>query len=826
MHMSSAECLRRFIGRALPGLILATCILGGAPALADEFRGFWVDAWGAGFRSASEVETLLGQVGNASSRGRIRDANCNAVVVQVRRRADVCYPSGVGEPYMSGLSPSSYNALQAMINAAHDTTGGKKRIEVHAWIVAFATGSGSAPPAGSIYYDHNNPADPDSYWMTLDNGGSETDDKAFDPGHPKCLEYLTNVCLDLVTNFDIDGLHYDYIRFTGGNQGYNPTSIARYNARYGLTGQPAAGNEQFKQWRRDQVSALVRRVYAHTQAVKPQVKISAALVTWNPSPTSSTRSAFMNTRPYYDVYCDWDAWMSEGILDMSMPMTYYNQASLPNDFARWINFQKDRKFNRHNVVGPGIYLNSLSNAVGQLQATRNPSANNGGLADGFCGYSYRVPYSGGTWTGFSPSLVAQVTPTWQDVPDMSWKTAPTRGHMMGTATYAAGGAWADGAQVSITGPESRSMRCDGTGFYAFIDLTPGSYTLTASQAGHPNVVHNVTVSAGNMSQRNVTFGAVTSPPTIANVQITGITYNSATVTWDTDVPATTQLNYGTTVAYGQQTPLVATETTAHTVPLTGLNPGTTYYVEALSGNGFGADASGPHSFTTPAFSGEIVIDNTDPGWANTSPSGTWSSGSIADVPKVGGNYLFTAGVTATAENQATRMCTWTPDIPVAGRYDVYAFYQIGSNRSPAAPYKVVHDEGETLSMQNQYSVTPNQGGWFLLAAAAPFQPGTAGYVQLSNNTGDTSYVSADATRFVYVSPINVIDADFDADGDVDGNDLTHFMLCATGADVSIDQPGCDDIDLDNDGDGDQEDFGRFQRCLSGENVAADPGCED
>ena len=63
--------------------------------------------------------------------------------------------------------------------------------------------------------------------------------------------------MDLVNNFDIDGVHYDYIRFTANNQGYNPTSIARYNARYGLSGQPSPSNEQFKQWRRDQVSAVV-----------------------------------------------------------------------------------------------------------------------------------------------------------------------------------------------------------------------------------------------------------------------------------------------------------------------------------------------------------------------------------------------------------------------------------------------------------------------------------------------------------------------------------------------------------------------------------------
>ena len=48
--------------------------------------------------------------------------------------------------------------------------------------------------------------------------------------------------MDVVDNHDIDGIHYDYIRFTGNNQGYNPTSIARYNARYGVNGNPADTN--------------------------------------------------------------------------------------------------------------------------------------------------------------------------------------------------------------------------------------------------------------------------------------------------------------------------------------------------------------------------------------------------------------------------------------------------------------------------------------------------------------------------------------------------------------------------------------------------------
>ncbi|MBN1492192.1 MAG: family 10 glycosylhydrolase, partial [Phycisphaerae bacterium] len=445
-----------------------------------EYRAFWVDAWGAGLLNQDEVELLLGEVGNPDSGGRIRDVNCNMVIVQVRRRADVCYPSGMGEPYMSGLTPADFNSLQAMIDAAHDTTGGKKRIEVHCWLVDFKTAK------GLVYSQHSDPSDPDNYWPTRLENGNENGDGAFDPGHPRVLQYLTDVCMDLVNNFDIDGIHHDYIRFEGNTEGYNPTSVARYNERYGLTGQPSSSSEQFKQWRRDQVTAVVRKVHANIQKSKPSVKHSGSFVTWNPSPTASTRAAFMATRPYYDVYSDWDSWVEEGLVDMAVPMTYYREHELPADYVRWMNFEKDRKFNRHMIIGPGIYLNYLSNAILHLQKTREPSPA-GNYAEGFSGYSYRSPYRissdplvYGTWDDFAPLLESDVTPTWVDIPEMPWKTAPTVGHMMGTITHP-GGAWADHATVSITGPASRSMYVDGTGSYAFIDLPTGLYTITASK---------------------------------------------------------------------------------------------------------------------------------------------------------------------------------------------------------------------------------------------------------------------------------------------------------------------------------------------------------
>ncbi|HOA73932.1 MAG TPA: family 10 glycosylhydrolase [Phycisphaerae bacterium] len=812
--------------------LFAGFLVGLSAVQAAEYRAMWVDAWGAGMHSKAEVEKLLGKPGDPNSKGDLREANCNTLIVQVRRRADVAYPSGMGEPYMSGLSPSNFNALQAILDAAHDTTGGKQRIDVHCWLVTFST------EGGLVWSRHSDPSDPENYWATEDPNGAWSSERCFDPGHPKCLEYLTNVAMDLVNNFDIDGIHWDYIRFTGNNYGYNPTSIARYNTRYGLTGKPSSSSEQFKQWRRDQVTALVRRVYAKIQATKPHVMHSGSFVTWNPSPSSSTRSAFQATRPYYDVYSDWDAWMQEGIMDIGVPMVYYNHASLPNDYIRWINFIKDRAGDRHMIIGPGIYLNSLDNALTQLLLTRTPSPA-GNYAHGFSGYSYRVPYNGGSWAGFSPRFKQEVTPTPDTIPVAPWKTNPTKGHISGTVTYHGSGEWADHATVSISGPVSRTMYVDGTGFYAFIDVPVGTYTITARKAGYPDAIATVNVQlgqvTGNMYIRDLELGAtnlppaifnvnvinidtdsatitwttdqaassqveygpttdygyltpldstpVTShavtlsgltantvynfrlisanengtttsdnftfttsgPPTISNVQVTSITTNSATVTWTTNAPATSRVRYGLTQAYGHQTPLSSGSVTSHAVTITGLSANTTYHCQAVSTNQYGIAESADVTFSTADPAQEIIIDNLDPGFSGTG----WSVGSLADVMKIGTNYLYTSGTGNTSEASITRTARWTPDIPGWGVYDVYVFYQLGTNRTTGAHYKIVHADGQLVSVQNQNSSIPNQGGWFLIGENLRFAPGTDGYVELGNNTPDTLLVSADAAKFVY-----------------------------------------------------------------------------
>lgn len=91
----------------------------------------------------------------------------------------------------------------------------------------------------------------------------------------------------------------------------------------------------------------------------------------------------------------------------------------------------------------------------------------------------------------------------------------------------------------------------------------------------------------------------TTPPALSSVNAAGITPDGATITWGTDEPADSRVEYGTAPAYGGSTGLNTAMVTAHSQSLTGLLPGTSYHYRVLSRDAAGNLAtSADHTFTT------------------------------------------------------------------------------------------------------------------------------------------------------------------------------------------------------------------------------------
>ena len=274
--------------KALRLAALAFVFMFARPGQGQEFRALWVDAFHAGFRSSNEVTQLLADA---------RAANFNAVVVEVRKRGDAYYSSNY-EPKATDVSPQSYDPLADLVARAHDTNAGP-RIEVHAWIVTYPIWNNSNSNAAPA----NHPVRLHPDWLSQTDAGViwSGDNYIFDPGHPGVQQHTFNVAMDIVTRYDVDGLNFDYVRYFGNNWGYNPVAVARFNAKFNRTGTPLKTDESWLQWRRDQITSLVRKVYLSAMAVKPQVKISADTICFAPGVT--TDAGWTNSANAVSGFC-------------------------------------------------------------------------------------------------------------------------------------------------------------------------------------------------------------------------------------------------------------------------------------------------------------------------------------------------------------------------------------------------------------------------------------------------------------------------------------------------------------------------------------------
>ena len=491
-------------------VVLLMGILGSGSAYAgnDEFRGYFADAWDANFYTASETTQYVADA---------RAGHFNAIVPQVRRRGDAFYNSHY-EPTNSSVA-SGYDPLADLVAKCHNTNDGPY-VEVHAWMVTYHIWKGYTKPTNPFHPLNRHPD-----WLLTDVSGTNFigGEYTFDPGHPEVQKHTFNVCMDIITNYNVDGLNFDYIRYSSTSEGYNPVTVARFNRLFGRTNPPTASDAVWKQFRRDQVTGLLRKVYLNAIAARPGVKISCDTITWAPGPADDA-AWYSSAAGWNNVLQDWRGWMEEGILDLNLPMAYFNQAgSYTLDWTNWCNFTRNHRFNRHAAINVGTYLNSATNAFIQLRYARQPSPG-GNYADGLCSYDYGTSPSGLTRSNYlyclvNPNIYDPVTPpVFSQVVSpkpMPWKNAPTNGYLKGYVYGDSTTNALDGAVVRLSGGASRAQTNDATGFYGFVDLAPGQYTVWASFAGYPNQTNTVTITAGAVATQDILL-TTAGPPSITS----------------------------------------------------------------------------------------------------------------------------------------------------------------------------------------------------------------------------------------------------------------------------------------------------------------------
>lgn len=293
-----------------------------APPLPEELRGVWVDRWT--FSDADDVARIM--EGAAS-------AGFNTVFFQIRGNADAYYRSTL-EPWASRLSGAlgqdpGWDPLAEAVTQGH-----LRGLEVHAYVNAFPFWAGTTPPVESVPR-HALLAHPE--WLVADGSGTPMALNSgyvwMSPGNPEVRQRLADVVEEIVAQYDVDGVHLDLIRYPGADYSHDAVSEALF-----------PGGD-WEGWQREQVVEAVRGVYA----VSP-VPVTAAV--WGVYTNDWGWSSVSEGRD--DYYQDSRAFLSEGVMDATIPMIYWPVTDVPGDrldFATLIADHLTHTSGRHLYAG-------------------------------------------------------------------------------------------------------------------------------------------------------------------------------------------------------------------------------------------------------------------------------------------------------------------------------------------------------------------------------------------------------------------------------------------------------------------------------------------
>ena len=273
----------------------------------------------------------------------------NTVFFQVRPRGNTFYKSQY-EPWAAELTGTlgrdpGWDPLEFAIEEAH-----KRGIEVHAWFnVAKVYNNGQPPLSSPRHILRSHPEWAQNYegeWWV-------------DMGNPEVREYTENLVMELVRLYDLDGIHFDYIRYPG--QKFEDWNSFRLYSD---------GVER-DEWRRNNITRFVREMYGRIISEKPMMKVgSAPLGIYKPIP--GAQSGFS---AYAELYQDSRLWLQEKILDYVAPQLYWDfgEQTNPNDpdfRALCIDWSKNN-FGRHVYAGLGVYRENIQKEITeQIYLTR------------------------------------------------------------------------------------------------------------------------------------------------------------------------------------------------------------------------------------------------------------------------------------------------------------------------------------------------------------------------------------------------------------------------------------------------------------------------
>ena len=289
-------------------------------SLNAQIRAMWVPIWE--ITTPEKADQVISD---------LNKHDINQLLVQVRYRGDAAYtPNKISNFYKNNekqyhaVKDSLFDPLDYLLAIRTNTN-----LEIHAWVTTFViTGHNLEKLHPEHIYFTNLELVTSNFSQEKMNYESYMG-AYLDPGIPQVQKYTKNVILDLVSNYKIDGIHLDYIRYPDSHFGFAELALEAY--KKDVKFQDAGA---WKQWKEDQITNFVKDIYANIKKISPNIELTAAVIS--------------NLDEAERFSQNWVKWLQEGYLDRAYLMEYSTSTT---SIEKHLNFLSNYDMNDKIVVG-------------------------------------------------------------------------------------------------------------------------------------------------------------------------------------------------------------------------------------------------------------------------------------------------------------------------------------------------------------------------------------------------------------------------------------------------------------------------------------------
>ncbi|GBU07585.1 hypothetical protein AwDysgo_09160 [Bacteroidales bacterium] len=332
-------------------------------------------------RQKNELEQIL---------DKLEAENYNMVFIQTRLRGDVIYHSAI-EPMATVLRKGEqnfgdYDPLAFAIEACH-----LRGLECHAWFVTYPLGTiGKNGRVAKQLMKKKN-------MVKIHEG-----EYYLDPGEPATSTYLLGLIKEIVRNYDIDGFHFDYLRYPEKAKSFPDQSTFK---KFGA-------DKKLNSWRRDNINKFVYSAYDTIKYIKPWVQVSSSVLGKYQYIPASPKAGWT---AYEEVHQDPVDWLRKGKHDFIVPMMYYTDDLFFPFIHNWI----DQSHGRFVVPGIGLYRLDLNEGNWESKVIMDQiaySRENNTQGNAF----YRAKYLADNFKGIQDKIFSQFYEHKSLLPALTW----------------------------------------------------------------------------------------------------------------------------------------------------------------------------------------------------------------------------------------------------------------------------------------------------------------------------------------------------------------------------------------------------------------------